>query len=308
MSKYSQLLTDFHNRDGLFLPDSNIYGFDHTIQGTEIIAKMIFVWLGIKPVDVTYSNNYFNSDLKSKNIFIIFTRPDESVFINVALITKQCMEYYLIRKKVSVIEENVERALIDFGLGLLVINSFQSDKIISNIFTNKNKRLEILKSISKKEFSRRFNDYIKRNQFDTDIIIEHTLKSNRPYLEFKHTGRSKEKNESFIINEHIRQQKNMTKYILVFACLCASFVLVAFLYAQKPKGLPEEAIVQKNTINSLEQEYRNCISELKEKEQKYEIDDIYMVRQIQAQFNECTSIKNKYDYSVQQYNKLLDNI
>jgi hypothetical protein len=306
MSTYSRLVNDFHNRDGLFLPDSEIYCYKSSGNSTEIIAKKIFVWLGIKPNSITYSDNLVVDDKKALRNFTISATSHQHPMVNVAGITKQCMEYFLTRKKVDINPEITEKAIIDFGLSLLVINSFQSDKIIGNFLKNNNSQENVLNSLNKKDFCRRFNDYVRNNQLDNDIIIEHTIKSSRPYLDFKHSGRTKERNESFVITENNRQQKNKTKFVLLIACICASFVLVTFLYSQKPKGLTKEVLAQKNEINTLEQSYRSCISNLKVKQQSYDLDDVYMVRQIQAQFNECTSIKNNYDYKVQQYNKKIN--
>lgn len=304
MSKYSQQLSEFKNRGGLFLPDDEIYKEIKTIKDIETLAKKIFVWLCIKPMNVHYSLK--PESVSNLDNFLIYINSDKNIFENVALISKQCIEYYLKRKNLESNQEVTERAIIDYGLGILVVNSFKSTNTLGKKLV-KNKPgndYEVLTSLSNEDFSRRLKDYIEENSLSKSSVLEHILINNRRYLGFS-INESNLRNELFVTEENSLNNKLKIKYLISISCFCLVFVLGAFLYSQRPESLPKEVISQKEKVVSLENSYRECIKELQEKEQNYNMDDIYMVRQIQAHFNKCTSLKNNYEYNVQQYNKML---
>jgi hypothetical protein len=299
---------NFTHKGELLLPDNEIYPSLIDEKSIEKTAKKIFYWTGHKPSNLKYKLDPGESEYRDRKIIINASLSEYEV---AAIISRQCIEHIFSVNKIDATPEMIDLALIELGLGIIVINSFGS----KNSFQNKIGGLagikqiqpDALSSLSTKEFSRRFEEYIEENELDNKVIIEHLLPWAISYLDIKAKGPGKINYEDYVKSSRHEQLVSQIKIGGVLFCLTLTFALLMLLYLQRTPEVPKELELAKVKINELRESFIECTDELKEKQKQYNTDDIYMVRQLDAKVNECESIKNKYDFQVQELDKLIAN-
>ncbi|MCA9332953.1 hypothetical protein KDA00_03700 [Candidatus Saccharibacteria bacterium] len=306
----------FHRNGELLLPDNELYPQAFTPEKLELATKKILVWLGSKPRNVTTKidksrDSYFEYDRNT--IVISFNDKHASKpIIGVAILSKMCVAILFEKKKIRYDDELIESALIELGLGLLVINSIDSDDDIrqklSRILGLKQMNIskDILSHYSPNEFVRLFSSYISMEALPNSVVIEHTFPWNQPLIEDSNKP-SNYRFEKYVINEKDNLTQSRIKFGLVVTAIISIAILAVFLFNEKPKNLTAELQIKKENIEVLNFAYQKCKSSLAKKENEYPTGDFEMQRILELHNSRCISIKNKHDYLVREYNLALKN-
>ncbi len=306
------LFKAFHRRGELLLPDTELYPEVFDSKSIEQVAKKVFVWLGTKPKGLDYAIHASNSGYRklsdSKHIYVP-ARYASKPYIGTAIIVKACLEHLLSIKKIRDNPEIVEEGLIELGFGLIIINSFDGDDSLRsriNLFLHMfNAKTEALEVMSTHEFATKFTDFITTNKLDAKVILEHTVPRVKAYLPLKFHQPGKLMLEPYVQKESKARDVFRVKVMGFILCVVSVTIFFAYLYSMQPRRISVELQLQKDKIAVLRSSYVACTRSLKNKQDEYTKDDIFLDRQLDAHNSRCESIKNKHDFNVQEFNQKL---
>lgn len=311
------LQDSFSHKGELLLPDEEFYPEKFDDKNLALASKKILMWLEQKPHDLNFiisDENFIGYRNNSDGQAITLSKKvSTSPFTGAAVIARACLEYFLAKKNIPLDDELVELALIEFGLGVLTINSFDSDKSLASSINrlvplSKKPRVNpnVLMYFSPLDFAKLFEKYINTNMLGYRSVVEHVL----PWVtRFLNSRDAHMKILRYADYSQEARKKLLTlrakAALLAFTTLSVS-IFGLFLWQQQPRQLPQNLQSQKEDIEVLEKAYRVCIDSARDKQMHYDKSDVFLMRQLDSHMARCASIRNTHDYRVRTYNKELE--
>lgn len=292
----------FHRKSELLLPDDELYPKVINDASINRAAKKILVWLGVKPKTAA-----FTSAKNTDNNFPIPQDFLDNPYELAGFLALACVRKLLDKKSIAYDAELEELLIIELGLGMLIVNTIGS----SNDARQKTRRIlglspnnsHLLRYYSANEFMRRFRDYITLNELHPAPVYEHTTPWGQRLLLLPHITPKKE--EPYVVSSNKQLQTVRQKIIGVIVCGILMVSLFGAVYSQRSRSLSPELQSQKEVIETLNVAHSKCQETLRTKARTYDSNDIFMDRQLDAHASRCTSIKNKHDFYVRDYNQKL---
>lgn len=285
---------DLINHTGaLFLPDEEVYTNTFNEQSATIIGKKICLWLGIKPYNVRFTIGPQASFMIINGQRTITAPNTTDPFLFANSVTRSCLTYYFHRQKQSVDEEYIELASIEFGLGVIFMNT---------LGTSQNTNLNYLQP---KQYIKLFCKYLELNHYDYRTVMEHLVVAAQRKMPEQYRHITPRNEERFVITNRIQLQTRIIKRISVVMVILATISISIFVWLQRPKQLPASLRSQSEDIDTLLRVYDICSRHAKKTKVPRSDDDVFSYRHIDAELSRCKSIKNKHDFLVRQYNQEL---
>ncbi len=304
------------HRGELLLPDDELYPTVFDAQKLEIAGKKILVWLGVKPRNLTFeiaATSGFDS-LKIPPTISLTPTSAVHCFSGTALLAKACLEYFFYRNNQAYDEELLELASIEFGLGLIFINSINSgpgfrDRINRIITTRKpSVDVQILSYHSIEEYVRLFRDFTSVHELHPKVIWEHTLPWAKRYGINPHNVIGQFQEESYVKATYRQRRHDQIKVVGLASTIALVLLFVSFLYVQVPKKLTVDLQAQKEKIELLRQSYQACSNSIETTRDSQTTSDIFAVQQLDSEISRCNSLRNKHDYEVRDFNTKLHSL
>lgn len=299
----------------LQLPELTHYNQIGTSKGLQSLATEMCRWIGLKPngLEVNYSPGRIPSgysvDIKSKQVRIEDTYAKHP-YSCAAILTFALLCYAITKAGHSEPDQNfIEFAAIELGLGLWIINALSPNlpvhhKIYHIIDTSWHQRETLpLQSYSPAQFANSVIKYAHENRIAADEYLPHILKRNQQLVpQFVRTQTTRHLPEASITRQHRKAARLFwIKIVVSSAVIASAFVLTFYLIASEEKTINPEARKQLQLIESLRSQHAKCQQQASELQSSYDPNDLFMTRQVDAIKARCESLRNQYNYAIDQY-------
>lgn len=296
------LLSKYRHKNDVFLPDETFYNPIKGPDDLERMADIIFKWLGIKHRSVS-----FHIDPKQEKL-IVYSKNGATHSVTLGwkaqkdsmlcggLVAHAIVHHVLLGRlkiQLETVAENEELAdlgTIYSGLGILILNSFKSDS-------------PALGSMAPANYVAECVDYFDERRLVTSLwqpyllpgIIDQQIMTRIPVGRYK-----------AFIQKRIKLKRNSrTHTFILIGLACLFFFSLVALLSLQPQSAAQNIQNQQETVSLLKSQYMRCNSTVARKLQTWDQTDIFMVRQIDADRTRCTSLKNRYNYELAQYEELI---
>jgi hypothetical protein len=302
IKKIEELFSSNRHKADLFLPDETFYGEAVSASDPERMAKILFRWFGIKHRSVQFHINPEQEQLvvythkKNESQISLGWHTLEDPLVCAAAVAHGIIHHLLIaRAKISLGDSDEDEALTDLGtiyagLGILILNGLSSKQLP-------------LGSMGIQNYASEFIDYCNDQRVVKSIwqpyilpeIASTYLASNTPLKRLK----------PFIRLRTYRVRSRKKKLAIGLAAVVLLVVSAALFSTTKTKYLSAEMQEKRDSIAILKTQYEQCLGVIAYKQQRWDNSDIFIQRQIEADKTRCTSLKNRYNYEVSEYNAQL---
>lgn len=302
ISRLEEIFIKYRHKTDIFLPDENFYNEISSPDDAKLLADKIFRWLGIK---------HRSLDIRidpAQDQLVVYTRKSGSSTINLgwrvlndpflcgaALAHGITHHLLLSRAKLHLESSEENEALTDLGtiysgLGVLILNGFSSGS-------------DALGSMAQANYIAECLDYFEERRIVKSLWQPYVLPS---VISNVVPDKLPIQNYSMAVRQQINKMTgNRTKTALVLMMIIILIGTSVFVYVKRPKNISAEMQSQKETIDILKIQYQQCIDTVEYKRQTRDLTDIFMQRNIEADQSRCTSLRNRYNYEVAQYNSKL---
>lgn len=327
-TNYQSLLTDegrrvhlrkvldhrFTRQGKLSLPSLTDYNKLDTDEGLQTVGTELCRWIGLKPdgLQMRFTKSPlthgFSVDTHEKSIYIQdnFRRHPYScgallVFAVIAY-TMQKLDH------ASPDTAFIECAAIELGFGAWVINSLSPNirwhRRIYHVIDSSWYQAETLhlQNYTNTHYVQLFLQYTRDNRISADTFLPHILKQCR-YLfpEFVRTQSVRSLPESNMTLEHKNSARMLWIKLSAVSAIIALSVLLS-VYVLSSTGQADTSHASKVlAAEELRKQYGDCQAEAAEKQSSYDPNDLFMTRQVDAIKSRCESLRNQYNYAVDQY-------
>lgn len=301
LRKLQAVLSKNRHKADLFLPDEVFYGERVSADDPERMADVLFRWLGVKHRSVHFTINTDQTEL----IRYKHTKNTSQVTLGASCLTDELLcgaavahavvhHLLLARAKISLGHHEEDESLTDLGtiyagFGLIILNSFESEAVLGSMGTQ--------------NYASEFLDYCSDERIVANMWEPYVLPQVAKSFLTRDTKNVQVK--SFITHRLRQRRSSRTKVLAVTASLLLALLIVTIASLSKPDQLSPEMHEKRDTIAVLKAEIEHCQETVKRKQSTWDQSDIFIQRQIDADKTRCTSLLNRYNYEVNEYNSKL---
>lgn len=310
LAEFERLFGQYQNKGKIFEPTVDFYNGLNNVEGLLAGAKALYRWLGIKPYQLHVEFVGSNSTSNSGHITIpdaYQSQPYEVGALLAQAVIKHILEH---RKQYDTDELFMGFATIQCGFGLLVLNGLERKpyKLLRMLGYNKGAGAPLqLTAFSTHDYANGVIEYA--SLYKTDLVqhIAYMTRSTQSLLSKALTLRTRH-----IATPKAVHSDNQNRLLWkVHALLLTLLVLIPvstalYVWMQRPDQPSTAMVAQYQKLSSLEIAYNSCATEAQRQQNTYDQNDIFMQRQIDATLVRCASLRNQYNYEVDQYNKLVE--
>ncbi|MBA3758022.1 hypothetical protein H0X10_00090 [Candidatus Saccharibacteria bacterium] len=297
-----KLFAKYRHTHDVFLPDETFYKAVTGPEDVEHMAGSIFKWLGIKHRSITFHIDPSQDQLVTVDVHKTSTRVvvgwvnQIDPFICGASVAHAIVHHLLIcRAKLDLGNDQENEELADLGtiylgLGIVVMNGFGS-------------RTSVLGSMARTNYVAECLDYFKDRNVVPSLWQPYVI----PSVIAQNTRNHLPDNQyvPYIRTQRTTHQTHKKRLVIIGSMALVMTGLLVAVFATKPRYLSAEMQDQKESINLLKDQHKQCQDTVLRKRQTWDQSDIFILRQIEADQTRCTSLKNRYNYEVGQFNSRL---
>lgn len=331
---YQQLLTDearrahihalfghrFTMQGKLQLPQLAAYNRLGTAEGLSELGTQICRWLGLKPngLHIQFADKYspagYSIDIKAKQILVDagYRKHPYSCGAVLAL----ALTAYAITKasKEEPDQDLTELATIELGIGLWIVNALapkisryrQVYHLIDSSWHGK--ETVSLSAFSNAQYIEAVVQYAHENRIAADEYLPHIPKRSQLLIpEFTRKQSSRYLPETRMAHQHKKAARIFWIKVGLASLVIASGLSLA-IYAASINTAQSDPRIQEQlrTIETLRTQYTDCQSEASKQQSDYDPNDLFLTRQVDATKARCESLRNQYNYAIDQYHHYID--
>ncbi len=315
--RIKRLLPSIKSPGRFFIPDDIFYLPPENNTGLNAQAKELARWLGFKPLglNISFSKNIAEKsrlEASEKGIDLLINgRLRHNAFACAALLSEGLLEYYFVHRKKIKIKEHCELsdvimlAVVYSGLGIVALN--YADSYFEQCYP----KLHFLLPWSKHEQARQlqYAGLIKSYAAEYGLEVGAFHKYLCPWAVLKLTPKGQDR-PALITYAKVAYKRSRQAYLALFTStlvVLGGLFMSLYIIGQRPDSLSLSMRQLKEDIDVLNNNYAACMSAVNRKQQSYKQPDIFIEQALAADKNRCTSIRNLYNYKVDQYNRALKN-
>lgn len=299
----------------LQLPQLTNYNHLETDEGLSQLGYEICRWIGLKPNGLvikfseTYLSSRYKTNTESKQVFVDGAYKKHP-YSCAAILSLSLIDYAIEKAQHSEPSiELVELASIELGTGLWILNALQPKvqhhhKMYHLIDSSWHDREIIsLSSFSTAQYVEAVVQYAHSNRIPADEYLPHIPKRNQSLLPPFTAGQSNRyQPESHATKEHKKAARTFLLKVIIASLVIASALSFAIYAAsiKYDKSSPKNQDQFRN-MELLRGQYSICLSNASKQQSEYDPNDLFMTRQIDATKAQCESLRNQYNYAVDQY-------
>lgn len=286
----------------IFLPDDSFYGSVVAANDPERMADILFKWLDIKHrsvhihVDPNQHTLLSYTHKKNASQISLSLQALQDPLLCGALVAHGIIHHLLLaRAKISLGDSDEDEALTDIGtiyagFGVLLLNNFESDH-------------HSLGSLGRRNYASEFFDYCSQQRIVESLWLPYVIPSiASEYFSNKATIKKLRPFIRLIMKKRQIKKRNTITYAVLFVLITIGAV---FYSSTRTEHLSPAMQEQHDSIAILKIQYEKCADTVAYKQQKWDNSDIFIQRQIEADKTRCTSLKNRYNFEVNEYNSKL---
>lgn len=313
---------NFKHWGELFTPSSNFYPTELDDAGLQAMGRQLLGWLGLRPVglkirfapELSEASSY--QALDGEHVIMIQERYRHLPFECAGILARLLLHYVIKDRRQSATvelpnyEELLDLATLYSGLGLVTLNAAPggdnwSSRLRLSLGRFGRIQMPALGFYSAKQYGQLFKQYVDHFRLEPATWSPYLLPWARRWLPRAWRPAAKATRPSFVATaeQHLRVS-NLKILGLVFV-LVALVGLSWYVSSLRPKRLPPVLQAQYDQIEVLRQAYDACRQSVVAKQRQYDQSDLFLLRQIEAVESRCTSLRNRYNYAVEQYNAAL---
>jgi hypothetical protein len=329
---FQQLLTDddrrahlhtllahrFKAHEQIQLPTLEQYNNLHSDEGLKAAGYEMCRQLGFKPsgLKIHYGEDLLQSGFSvthtSKTILIspLFKQHPYACGAELVLAVVSYVLEHLAHRLPD--RDFTEFATIESGLGLWIVNALRPQlslrqKIFhlldSSWFHSEGIQLV---AYSPKQYVERFVSYTHENHITADTYLPYVLPRVR-YLfpEFILSQSARHLPEATVSLHHKRSANLLwLKIILISLITACGISLGVYISASQPDQVNPEIERRHQIAQDLKKSYDECQNEASKQQSTFDPNDLFLTRQVDDTKTRCESLRNQYNYAVDQYQKL----
>ena len=304
----------FTERGKLQLPATHVYNELEADSGVQDFAIEICRWLGFKPnglsvsYGITEGHHDYRVDTTLKKI-TIHARYKHHPYTVAGLIVFAILAYITTHHDhVEPDTAFIEYASIETGLGLWIMNALQPrlhtyEKIYhfldSAWFYNEGFRLV---NYQPEQYASRVIAYAREHRIADDAYVRHILPRCRHLLPktltIQHPHYLPESNAS--IQGRKSARKLWIKLSLIASIIAVGIGLGIWVFGQSRINNDTTTSAALMDIQIRKQKYETCIETASKLQSTYDPNDLFLTRQVDSKKAECESLRNEYNYAVDQ--------
>lgn len=312
------LKSGFVEHGNMFLPTTALYNRLHTNQGLHTVFMDMCRWLGLKPgqVTVTFSGpKHTASDLYKSNTVTIDKQCKDHPYAAGALLAFAAIMYYHdhYNDKVPTMDF-VEFASIETGLGVWIINGLRPKTKNHRAVYNTVKGLWLhndglaLTRYNPELYAHNVAQYAHQNHIAEETYIPSISPSHQyllPAMATQKTNRSLP--EPTIILKHRTAARQLwLRYVIIAAIFASIISFGLYFWHSNDPAVSAQQQQSEQALGVIKQSLTACQDKAIDQQNKFDPNDLFMARQIDATKARCKSLLNEYNYALNQHQSLYD--
>ena len=305
-----------------FIPEKIFYQTNEATADIEAMCHLLCDWLGIKRTTATagfsdelgtVSSTY---TLKAKKPHILVDgNLAEAPIVCAALVAHQLVHYYLHQVCRLMLtdeqqnEELADLATIWLGFGVLIMNGTAKVAHTKRI-SNKHPAavIPLCGQYNASQYATEFLGYTHNYAIELDGIGGSLLPQVASFAPapLKHAMYDSSHVQAYVADAKSKRLVRRTEKILLVAGIIAAIAGFAWYKSVQPHHLTASQVSAYDSLKLLQRQYEICQKSVSEKQQTLAQDDIFTDRVIEQDRSRCESIRNTYNYRVDEFNKSLD--
>jgi hypothetical protein len=304
----------------LLLPDTDLYGeLDKSNVDIEKCGKFIQNWLAIKKrIRYTFSDGVPDSsyNIVDGSYTISVNRAFAANALRVSALLSHELMHYLINENLayrltdpSQNEELIDLATIYSGLGVVVVNGLgQHDGWWQNIRHRKLRKRISLGYYSDQQYAQEFLGYAHRYNLDIESASQYMMPWTRTFAPKPISLAQKDKLRQSDPVNHMQQRlrEQNTKSFLIALAVTVLVSSMSFALLNKPQSLTKAEAEQYDKVQLLKRMYEVCRQAQKTQQDTLDTSNFFLERTVNATGTRCESIRNQYNYEVNNFNEKIN--
>jgi hypothetical protein len=305
-----------------FTPGQTYLPSDGFYNNTTAMVGELQAWLGIQ--DYTISVLY-EPDLHSAytyalagNKLLLYIRAEESTSTyGKAAMIAGALGMFFAEQKLYIVpsETSQDMSMIDvvgiyLGLGVVVMNGMQhSSSWVDERFQNYNlRRAKQPLNPSPTEYALQVESYLKRYNHSLEEIAGSLAPWTHRFIspQFNLVRKDVHQKSAPVRRAEAQRFGRNTSHVAMLMLTVFSMVFGVYVLSQREQKLPPELLAKREALEVLKHQHELCIKSVQEKQAIFTTDDIFLERTINADIARCTSIRNRYNYEVGEFNKAIE--
>lgn len=305
----------FTNRGRIFGPTPEYYDCFDSVQGLRKATLELFQWLGYKPasLQVGYAGEHASAGSSAVYNFLVPSVYRHQAYQAAAWLALEVLTQVIARNTGRTPDgTTVELASIETGLGLLVLNGITAKPPLAHrlyhlVHNHRYGNISALQLIgmSPGAYATRLASFFRSFHIEPAVYLPAMTEQSWRVLGVKQT---KQVDSLPAYASWQRQRRNVRRWWLkltLASLACAMLAALAvFVTSQRPYRPSTEVLNRYNELAALKLEYDACVKRVNDMPVSLSA-DIYQEQRRNAALAECASLRNRYDYAVSQYNRLV---
>lgn len=298
---------DFRHDGELFLPSETFYNA-LTPEDATTSAKQLFSWLAYKP----HRLKVVMTDTPGTAAHTIYLPAHAADFpyITGRVLCLKVLAYYFTARKVNVSDDFIEYASVKLGFGLVILNGLTHPKNHAYLHHLLRGHWHLadkqpLNSYNTTEYAKAFEAYLHTSRISPKTWADYagplTLSTMQGLEQFRNTPIQPNVEAA----HHVAAKHRFIKFGLATSAAALLFCLGLFVIGQRPYAPSAHVVDTYQTIQLLHQSYELCQTKARQQMNSSNQEDMFADRALEATLSRCQSLRNQYNYQVDQYNKLV---
>lgn len=316
--KLSKLIAHRLSEQGkMHLPTARAYNSLSSDEGLSELFRDFCRWLGIKPSETVASysattNSYNVSDGKVQIAEAYRYHP----FAAGTLLAMGAMSYYLEKQSHEIPNQAfLEFATIETGLCLWILNGMRPriawHQSLYHIFDGSWVHREgiALSDYSPVFYAHKVVEYAHQHRIPVEEYIGH-ISSRQRYLlpEIARSSLIASLPDPDVVHKHARAAKLLwVRLFLVTSIIAIAICIGLYAYAVFRPNSTAVQNQQKDALQIIKTSYDSCVLKATGQQNTYDPNDMFLTRQTDATRSRCESLRNEYNYALDQYQMLYSN-
>lgn len=310
----------FDQQNSLYLPTTDTYNSLHTDEGVLELGNALYRWLGVKPRNLRIHFSDQPSSLfpaKSKGVIEVPVEFRNFPYLTAAAVTFGTLRHFLCdRHRLAYSDQLLEIASIETGFGVLVLNALvaphSKHQQMHHLLSGHHHQIstEHLRTITNNDYALLFDDFcqtheLTRGSFDFALHDKARALLRRDDSRLLSLQAPFEQPAAMKLHQQAARKRWLALSLIAITTSLVG-VIVTYTMYQRPYTPSYEVIAKYEQLSVLHKAYNTCADQAKKQQDDPAThDDIFLQRQLDGVLLRCQSLKNQYNYEVDNYNSLI---
>lgn len=316
IARIKEMLPAHKTRGRFLLPDDSFYAAPRDDAGLKSMSRILCMWIGFKPVglDIRFTDELEGeSSMQTQDngrlALLINRRHAHNAYACAALLANNLVRYFIEHRKRFKLRNPAEQEVfvivstIYAGLGVIMLN------YSSSVWQQRYPAIYAWLNRNKPAYRSHIRTAGYVNSFAQDYRIEADSFALFlcPWAPWPITSERRYHHQpaGYVNAARGQARQASTALIASIMVIAAGMLLSGYVIGQRPDTLPLVLRQEREEIDILKNSYELCEQSVNKKQSAYNQNDFFIQRSLDAERARCISLRNLYNYRVDQYNKQL---